>query len=211
MTLSELKAWRFHPDLTASRLRTIAKFILPVREGSLSLHDEAAGEGPWSLAARRYERTLKVLPTIAKQHSAWLRVEIDGLECLIFIGAAPPMKFAWDDAARPRVGRGRISPRESQGRQGTFFEIDEGFASIPITSPALRLFFTERGEQVVVSLALCDEHGTLGEPWMVQEISIAAAARLIISTPKERLEGIPLPSLDIRFDNDAAPRETVAD
>jgi len=88
--MMDFEPWRKYPDLAQDRLSILATIIRDVRHGVVMLHEPAAGDGPWSLGCRGYERTCAAIKKAALTYS-WLRIlpEISPLGFSFAIGNVP--------------------------------------------------------------------------------------------------------------------------
>ncbi len=76
MNDAQPKPWDIEPSLTEERLSLLAEFLLAVCMECFELHDAEAGDGPWSLGCRTYQRICnRLLAKSASGEWPWLRVQ----------------------------------------------------------------------------------------------------------------------------------------
>lgn len=89
-----------NPALQPERLAAIAELMIETRDGTVALHDPAAGDGPWSLGCRCYDRTRNQLIAFAERHH-WMTIEDDSL-CFVFRIDDVPIRFHKEGEDAPR-------------------------------------------------------------------------------------------------------------
>jgi hypothetical protein len=82
------KPWEVQPALSEEKLMHLGNVIKTVRAQAVELYEPEAGDGPWSLGCRVYERTINAIHRESREIS-WLEVERNGLYMLIFIDGIP--------------------------------------------------------------------------------------------------------------------------
>lgn len=181
------KPWQIHPDLLADRLTVVANLLAATRSTAVDEHRPEAGDGPWSLNCRVYERSLYTVAKATEEHD-WLHiVDWTGLHFVFSVGIVPVKFYHGDheDTAEPR--RLRRSFPEKKQLQAAF-----DFVPAPEMEPVLRLVVEtdDDGRAENIFLVELDVNGEPHNPW---DIPFNTAAPTI-ALDEFRKEGVELPS-----------------
>lgn len=113
------RPWEFHVDLSRDRLQLIAEVLREVRKVTIPLHDPAAGDTPWGLGVRIYDRSAEVLSRRGPELWDWFRVIKPPLEFVFTVGDVP-MRFCRDDPDNPDAQHLRVSDIEAEQHEFAF-------------------------------------------------------------------------------------------
>jgi hypothetical protein len=110
--------WVKYPDLSRDRLSAVASLIRNVREDVAKLHDAEAGDGPWGLGCRAYERTCFALEKATAEYP-WLAILPDREKPLRFTFAIGnvPFRFYHGDPKDPPSRYLAVTCEEIRQRQ----------------------------------------------------------------------------------------------
>jgi len=93
--------WDHHSDLTEERLQYVADLLTQVRHDAVSTYDVQAGDTPWGLGCRAYDRSRTTL--IRKSESIpWLTITDSSLQLVFNIGNVP-IRFYRGDPESPKT------------------------------------------------------------------------------------------------------------
>lgn len=95
--VAEIEPWLKYPDLTQTRLTTLASEIRRVRSECVALHTPEDGDGDWSLGCRVYQRTFFAIRELAKIVD-WLTInpELKALQFSFSVGSVPLRYYKGD-------------------------------------------------------------------------------------------------------------------
>ena len=149
--VTEIEPWLKYPDLTQSRLTTLANVIRRVRSGCVELHKPEDGDGNWSLGCRVYERTFFAIRELSKSVD-WVIInpELKSLQFSFCVGSVP-LRFYKGDANDPPSRYLTHSDGELMQLQ-TCFE----FEGLPTVDTILRLAVEVDSTRQAVSVSLVE-------------------------------------------------------
>lgn len=167
--------WQHYPSLTLERLTAIAALMRDTRNSTVLLHDEAAGDTPWSLGCRVYSRTLAAIRAAASS-TPWLHVlhETHPLRFTFSIGSLP-IKFYKGD---PEDVPGKAMVRSfAELRQMSLALEMEGVKQEYALRLAIESDFFHNTS--AITLVEVDEQG---KPYRVFEIPLDASNVVVMQT-----------------------------
>jgi len=156
------KPWEIDPSLEESRLQAIGGLIIDISNECTDLHDEASGDGPWSLGCRIYERVENRLIAISESGVwPWLKAyrQRTALEFSVMIGNCL-VRYYRGDADNPTCMQ-LVRAEEMQRHFGFLLDDpDEAFTWFIV----LERDQQNRGLRVVVQQANSD--GVVRHQWV---------------------------------------------
>ncbi|MGB9256333.1 MAG: hypothetical protein WCC25_15960 [Candidatus Korobacteraceae bacterium] len=178
--MNGFEPWVKNPDLTRSRLSTIASIIRNVRHEAVLLHEPQNGDDAWSLGCRAYARTRDAIKKAAGTYD-WLKIlpETTWLGFSFAIGASP-CRFYRGDPEEPPYHYQSKSYGEIHQIQ-LCLDLDQGF---PPVDGVLRLAVETdgSGEVLAVTLVEVDKGGNAKNSWQIP-VDPAQCNVISIQTP----------------------------
>lgn len=193
------------PVLRTERLQLLAGEIKRVRLDARDVFQPEKGDNAWSFGCLCYVRTCAALSQLeASKKYPWLRIDVDGLACTIFVDGEP-IKFYTGDPKRPSDRSLRHEQAISQGKL-PFME-DEYAAMAEGWFWLMAIDTIEDGTVGQIVFLQTNRNGDIRHSWFVpldEPVLVAA------SVSAQRREGVDLEPPAVGVKRPAAKKRTSA-